>query len=133
MIDTKKILADFRAEISAELDAARKSSSDVDEEHTAAVTDDQVKGSAYIELRNTLAAITNRPAGRASVPLAGPLALRLDEHKRAAAAASNRKASAHGARQELVRRISELVQAIEQIDQVISPAPADTEEAADPT
>jgi hypothetical protein len=130
MIDTKKTLADFRAEFTSELDVAHKSLSDVDEEHTASVTDDQVKGSAYIELRNTLGAITNRPAGRASVPLAGPLALRLDAYKHAASAASSRKASAHGARQELVRRISELVQAIEQIDQLINPAPADTEEAS---
>ncbi len=129
MSDPKQHLADWRAEISTELDEARKALAAAEEEHTATVAAAAIAGSTHLDLRTTLKEITNRRPGYASVTLAGPLALRFDEHKRAAAAADSRKASAHGACQELTRRISELERAIGQIDQLTAPA-ADTEEAA---
>lgn len=128
MSDTKKILADWRAEIAQDLEEARKTLATAEKEHGAATTAAGVVSSVHRELQSTLRDITHRPAGLASLPLAGPLALRLDEHKRAADVANNHKAQTHAACQAAARRISELEAAISQIDQLT--APTDTEEAA---
>ena len=122
MSDPKQTLADWRAEIVEELKKAREDLDAAEAQHSIAASAAGVASSTHRELQDALQGITHRPAGLASVALAGPLALRLDEHKRAAAAADSNKARAHGARELVVRRIGELQRAISQIDQLSAPA-----------
>jgi hypothetical protein len=117
-----ELLKAWRAEIARELEqASSEIKSPLDEERKSAIAAAERADEASREMQKTLRSIiTDRPPGLPNASLAGPLALRVNDHKAECEATASKRARTHNAYRAAQIRVTELESALGQLDRLLA-------------